>query len=56
MIGAGAVMGYTPREVGDMSLWQFAAAIDGVNKANSGNKPQAPTADEFEAMKAAHGD
>lgn len=56
MIGAGAAMGFLPREVRDMSLWDFAAAIDGVNKANGGNKPTAPTSDEFEAMKAAHGD
>lgn len=49
-------MGFTPQQVGEMSLWQFAAVVDGVNRANGGNKPSAPSVDEFEAMKAAHGD
>lgn len=39
-----------------MSLWELAALVDGYNKAQGDNRPEAPTADEFEAMKCAHGD
>jgi len=34
-------MGFTPQEVGQMSVWQYAAAVDGFNRANAadgGNK------------------
>lgn len=37
-----------------MSLYQFAACIDGVNEESDG--VEAPTADEFEQAKMAHGD
>jgi len=41
-----------------MSLYQFAAAVDGWNAAHdSGGSPSsAPTADEFELAKRLHGD
>lgn len=41
-------MGFSPREVGESSLWEMTAAIDGYRKAN-GTEPEAkpPTADEF---------
>lgn len=31
----GAVMGFTPQQVNEMSMWQFLAAVDGYVKANS---------------------
>lgn len=41
-----------------MTLWELDAAIDGYVRANSadGGTPRAPTNEEFEAAKAAHGD
>lgn len=33
--GLGAVMGFSPEAVGDLSLWQFAAAVEGYVDANS---------------------
>ena len=40
-----------------MSLYQFAAAVDGWNKAHgSEDKIAAPTAEEFEEAKRLHGD
>lgn len=48
-------MHFTPQEVGRMSLYQFAACVDGVNEANS-DSIDAPTDEEFQAAKAAHGD
>lgn len=39
-----------------MSLYQFAACVDGVNEQNDNDSVDAPTAEEFEAAKAAHGD
>jgi len=29
------VIGFTPQQVADMSIWQFAAAIEGYNDAHS---------------------
>lgn len=50
-------MSYTPQQVGRMSLYQFAACVDGWNRANSTSETiDAPTAEEFAAAKAAHGD
>lgn len=41
-------MGYTPREVGEMSLWEYTACADGYSRANGGNpSPRAPTEEEF---------
>lgn len=48
-------MGFTPQEVGKMSLYQFAACVDGFNKANS-TEIDAPTAEEFKRAKEAFGD
>jgi hypothetical protein len=33
--GMGAAMGFTPHEVGQMSMWQFFSAVEGYHKANS---------------------
>jgi len=50
-------MGFTPQEVGKMSLYQFAACVEGVNKANSADETVSPPTDaEFRAAKEAHGD
>lgn len=50
-------MGFTPQETGKMSLYQFAACVDGFNKANSvEDQIGAPTDAEFRAAKEAHGD
>lgn len=49
-------MGFTPAEVGRMSLWQLSACVDGWNRAHGDGKPEAPTDAEFEAMKRLHGD
>lgn len=47
-------MGFSPEQVGRMSLFQFAACVDGFNKANSpDDAPEAPTDDEFKAAVAA---
>jgi hypothetical protein len=40
-----------------MSLWKYAAMVDGWNKAHGGAaKPEPPTAAQFEAAKRLHGD
>lgn len=39
-----------------MSLYQWAACIDGINEQNDGDSVEAPSAEEFEAAKMAHGD
>lgn len=50
-------MGFLPDQVRRMSLYEFAACVDGVNRVNSlEDKVDAPTPEEFEAAKAAHGD
>lgn len=49
-------MGFSPEQVGRMSLYQFAACVDGFNRANNPDKTDPPTAEEFAAAKAAHGD
>lgn len=36
--------------IGSMSLFQLCAYVAGWNKANGGDKPDAPTDDEFDAM------
>lgn len=47
-------MGYTPREVDDMSLWQFRAAAAGFARFHGGDtSPEAPGDAEFDAMVAA---
>lgn len=50
-------MGFSPEQVGRMSLYQFAACVDGFNAANSADDAvDAPTDEQFHAAKAAHGD
>lgn len=50
-------MGFGPREITSWSLWEYAAAVDAYNHAYGGSsKPAPPSNEEFEAMKAAHGD
>lgn len=44
-------MGFTPRDVDAMSLWEFSAALDGYSKANGAEQEaEAPTYDEHLAM------
>lgn len=44
-------MGYTPGDVDDMSLWQFAACGEGFRKAHSPEPPPPPPSEEvFERM------
>lgn len=43
--GAGAVMGYSPQQVDEMSMWQFFAAIDGYVKANGGGGKEGALSD-----------
>ncbi|WP_323034106.1 GTA-gp10 family protein [Pararhodobacter sp.] len=53
ILGAAAVMGFTPQEVGEMSLWQFLAALDGYAKAHdpkSGQKLKAGEKDDLWEM------
>lgn len=50
-------MGFTPQQVGRMSLYQFAACVDGFNKMNSTEEMvDPPTDEEFKLAKALHGD
>ncbi len=56
LYGAGAVMHFTPQQVDAMSLYQFAACVDGLNDVNGGGpKTEPPTNDEFDAMLERHG-
>jgi hypothetical protein len=48
----GAVMGFSPQQVGRMSLFQYAACVDGVNEANGAETIDPPSDDEFLAAKA----
>lgn len=48
-------MGFSPQQIGKMSLFQFAACVDGFNKANSTEETvDPPTDEEFEAAMALH--
>jgi hypothetical protein len=50
-------MGFSPQQVGGMSLHQYAAVVDGWNDAHSGDDvAQAPSAEEFALAKQMHGD
>lgn len=46
-------MGLTPEQVGEMSVWQFAAVVDGWNNAQGGSRPAYPTDDDFDRAMAA---
>jgi hypothetical protein len=51
------VIGFSPEQVGRMSLFQFAACVDGFNAAHSPDSvTEAPTVEEFIAAKKLHGD
>lgn len=41
-------MGFTPQQVDRMSFWQFAACVDGFNKANAPDDPAPPSNAEFD--------
>jgi hypothetical protein len=44
-------MGFTPREIDDLSLWEFGACVSGWSKANGGeSKPAAPSDEEHDAL------
>lgn len=44
-------MGFTPQQVGDMSIWQFAACVDGYNAAHgSDENVEPPTAAQYHDM------
>lgn len=44
-------MGFTPAEVGAMSFWQFAACVDGWNRANGGeDSVEPPSREEYEDL------
>jgi hypothetical protein len=47
-------MGFTPQQVDACSFWQFAACIEGFNKANSPAETTAPSNAEFDDMLARH--
>jgi hypothetical protein len=52
--GLGAAIGFTPRQLDDMTMWELAACVDGVNYANNPEpKLEPPTNEEFDAMLAA---
>lgn len=51
--GLGAAMGFTPQQVGAMSLWQFMAAVKGYAKANNPDDGKSLTAAEEDALWAA---
>lgn len=50
-------MGFTPRDVDAMSLWEFVACADGWRKAQPGyeDKPPPPTEEEHEELLAKYG-
>ena len=44
-------MGYTPRQIDEMTIWELSACIDGYKQSNGGEeKNEAPTAEEFYDM------
>lgn len=50
-------MGLSPQQVDAMSLYQYAAVVDGWNAAHGGDGAgQAPSAEEFALAKRMHGD
>lgn len=42
-------MGFCPRAVDSMSLWEFFACTDGVRRANGHDKPLPPSGEELDA-------
>lgn len=49
-------MGFSPQQISRMSLYQYAACVDGWNEANSEGSVEPPSVEQFRAAKAAHGD
>ncbi len=50
-------MGFSPDQIGRMSLYQYAACVDGWNAAHSSEDHiDAPSDAQFRAAKEAHGD
>lgn len=50
-------MGFTPRDVDEMTLWELSAAVDGWNRANGGqDELEPPSPEEFDAMLERHAD
>lgn len=51
------MIGYTPQQIDDMSLWQIACAVEGYRAAHepSDGAPAAMTPDEFDALKTKFG-
>lgn len=49
-------MGWAPEHVGRSSLWHFAAALDGYNRAHASpdDTPQAPSAEAYYAAVVGH--
>lgn len=45
-------MGFTPRQVGEMSLWQFMACADGWARANSPEAAKVPLDDDESGVRA----
>jgi hypothetical protein len=43
-------MGFTPQQVDACSFPQFAACVEGFNRANSPDEPAPPSNDEFDAF------
>jgi hypothetical protein len=49
-------MGVPPQSIEALSLWQYIAAVEGYNRANSGEGPsEPPTSDEYDEMLRRHG-
>ncbi len=44
--GNGAVLGFSPQQVNEMSMWQFMAALDGYVTAHSADDGKSLTKDE----------
>ncbi|UGX87124.1 hypothetical protein [Phyllobacterium meliloti] len=44
------MMGFTPQEVNAMSIWQFMAALDGYEKANSSGEDKKLTEQEKDEL------
>jgi hypothetical protein len=48
--GTGAVLGFTPRQVDEMTLWEFAAICDGYAKANNPDYKDSMSDSEFDEI------
>lgn len=49
--GSGAVMGFTPRQIDQMSIGEWAAIIDGYNRVHSpDDKPEAMSGSEYDDL------